>query len=213
MDEHRRTGTDTDERTRTAAPLPTARPAIVLASRSPRRRELLAVMGLDFEVVPSPLPEPMTRAHPVRPAAWAEALAFFKASSVTAVRPRAVVIGADTVVTDGRRLFGQPADADEARTILSALSGTAHQVITGVAVVAPVGRWIGHEVTRVRMKPMSPRQLDDYIGSGLWQGKAGAYGIQDRDEPFVELLGGSFNNVVGLPTDLLRQLLQRAGVC
>ncbi|NLF32529.1 MAG: septum formation protein Maf [Planctomycetes bacterium] len=193
----------------------TAGPTFVLASRSPRRRQLLLEAGYRFTVIAPPLAEPPTVPAAVAPSQHAESLAYFKARSVVErYRPTLPVLGADTVVALGDRLFGKPADAADARRILAALSGTRHEVITGVALIDPDGcRLIASDVTHVRMRPMGRDELEAYIASGLWEGKAGAYGIQDRDDPVVERIEGSFSNVVGLPLEqlpgLFAQLVMR----
>jgi len=180
----------------------------ILASQSPRRRQLLADAGYVFEVIPPALAEPDAKQIGLPPAQQAESLAYFKARSVTeSHHPPLPVLGADTVVALGEQVFGKPRDADDARRILSTLSGTRHQVITGLALIDPSGhRLIASDATQVRMRPMAPEELDRYIESNLWDGKAGAYGIQDRDDPVVECIEGSFTNVVGMPTELLKGL-------
>jgi septum formation protein len=182
---------------------------LILASQSPRRAELLAGAGYQFEVAAPQLDEPARHDDALPAALQAEARSYFKASAVAAFAPAAVILGADTVVALGDRIFGKAKDADDARRILSALAGTTHDVITGVTVVdtGTGRRRIAHDVTHVRMRPVSADQLEDYLGSRTWQGKAGAYGIQDRDDPFVEAIEGSFSNVVGLPMELVVKLL------
>ncbi len=187
---------------------------LVLASASPRRRELLTAAGYAFEVVPANLHEPDHAGDHVSPMALAEALSFFKARNVADALPRGVVLGADTIVALGEEVYGKPDDVDDARRILMQLTHHPHQVVTGVTLLdAATGRReITHEVTQVTMTPMSPDQLDAYLASGLWAGKAGAYGIQDHDDAFVQRLDGSFSNVVGLPMELLADMLARWGV-
>ncbi len=189
-------------------PPDTAGPTFVLASQSPRRRQLLEEAGYRFEVIAPPLDEPPTVAAAVTASQHAESVAYFKARSVMErYRPPLPVLGADTVVALGDALFGKPADAADARRILSALSGTRHAVITGVALIDPHGsRLIASDVTHVRMRAMSDEAMEAYLASGLWAGKAGAYGIQDRDDPLVECIEGSFSNVVGLPLEQLPAL-------
>ncbi len=180
----------------------------ILASQSPRRQQLLREAGYSFEVVPPPVPEPPTPEQHLSPAQQAEALAYFKARSVAdATGWRKPVLGADTVVALGERIFGKPADAADARRVLQALAGTDQAVITGVALLGPGGcRWIGSQATLVRMRAMSEAEMDAYIASGAWEGKAGAYGIQDAGDAFVTAVEGSFSNVVGLPLELVDEL-------
>lgn len=193
------------------------RGTIVLASASPRRRELLAAAGLRFEVRPAEVDEglpPGTRAE-----AGAVELALRKA---LAVRERlaqpAWILAADTIVVLGEgvheRLLGKPADEDEARAMLGALSDTRHRVITGVCVArAPSGACLlGSETTWVRMRVIAAREAEAYARSGEWRDKAGGYAIQESADRFVLALeGGGFDNVVGLPVGLALDLLRRAG--
>ena len=166
-----------------------------------------------FEVRVPPYEEPAAPCPAVSPAQQAEALSYFKARSVAATLEQGLVLGADTVVAYRGRVFGKPADAADARRILQTLAGTTHEVITGIALVdAATGRRrIGHDVTRVTMKAMTPAELQAYLASGRWQGKAGAYGIQDHDDAFIERIAGSFSNVVGLPMELLARMLDEFG--
>ncbi|MBN1941909.1 MAG: septum formation protein Maf [Phycisphaerae bacterium] len=183
---------------------------LILASASPRRRELLAEAGYDFEVHSPVMEEPGDLPAGIPPAAYAESLAYFKARSVAEAYPRDLVLGADTVVALGNRVLGKPADADDARRMLTELSHNRHAVITGVALVGPgERRSIASDITYVTMRPMSSREIEDYIASGEWQGKAGAYAIQETADKFIVKLEGSFTNVVGLPMELLGRLLGR----
>jgi septum formation protein len=182
---------------------------LVLASASPRRRELLASRGLAFEVVPPPLVEPAGAEH-VGPVQRAEALAFFKARAVARLRPGAWVLGADTLVALGDRVLGKPAGPAAARRMLRALSGTRHAVITGVALLGPERRLLASRTTHVTMRPLFEADIEAYLASGEWVGKAGAYAIQETADRFVERVEGSFTNVVGLPVELVDRLLARA---
>lgn len=189
---------------------------LILASTSPRRRELLAEHGYDFEAAAPPFEELESLPH-VTPVAHAESLAYFKATSVSQARPDATVIGADTIATIDGEIIGKPRDRADARRILATLSGTSHQVITGVALVSEKEnrRWIDHAVTTIRVRPLSNEMIESYLNTGLWEGKAGAYGIQDKADPFVEAIDGSYSNVVGLPMELLTRGLREwvGGVC
>jgi septum formation protein len=184
---------------------------LVLASSSPRRKQLLDEAGLGYEVVPPPLAEPVHLGEGLPPARRAEALAYFKARAVADVRPEALVLGADTVVAVGGEVVGKPADAADARRILRLLSGTRQAVITGVALLGPGRRSIASETTYVTMRDMGDDELEAYIASGEWEGKAGAYAIQETADRFVTKLEGSFSNVVGLPMELVSRLLRLAG--
>jgi septum formation protein len=186
----------------------TSRP-LVLASSSPRRRHLLAEAGYNFEVAPPPIDEPTRWPAETPPAALAEALAYFKARSVAETHPDASVLGADTICACNGRVMGKPADADHARAMLHELSHNRHAVVTGVAVLDGTRRRIASDITWVTMRPMTPADIEDYIASGEWDGKAGAYAIQESADRYVERLDGSFSNVVGLPMELLGRLLPR----
>ena len=187
---------------------------LVLASSSSRRQQLLAEAGYDFEVVDPPIAEPTDLGPALMPAGRAEALAYFKARSVAEFMPQAHVLGADTVVAAAGasgELFGKPADSIEAARMLRRLSGTRHQVITGVALLGPGGyRHISSDVTYVTMRPMSQQEIDAYVASGEWISKAGAYAIQESADRFVEKVEGSFSNVVGLPMEMVGRMLAAA---
>ena len=189
-----------------------ASPKFILASASPRRADLLREAGYEFDVDPIDIDETkFPRAFlPVQVAVF---LAEEKARLSSAKHPDRVVLAADTVVAFGDHLLGKPADAEHARKMLHLLSGTTHIVITAVAVVhASAGfRQSGRTMSAVRMRQMTAAEIDEYIASGKWQGKAGGYGIQDPD-PFVTCHAGSSTNIVGLPMELTSQLLSQAGI-
>ncbi len=191
-----------------------SRNRFILASASPRRRGLLLEWGFEFDVVPSPVDEPDASQIDGSPAEVAKALSTFKAEQVARMHPEAIVLGADTVVALDGVLYGKPEDAEGARRILSALMPHTHKVVTGVTVIDGMTkrREESADVSRITMTPMTPVQLDAYIESGLWQGKAGAYGVQDHNDQFVKRLDGSFTNVVGLPEDLVTSMLARFGI-
>lgn len=204
------------------------RPAgrLVLASASPRRSDLLARAGLTFEVEPSDVDETLAGRPEPEPAA--SELALRKAAHVARAHAgeAAWVIGSDTVVALGEghevRLLGKPEDEAEARGMLQALSGSRHRVVTGVCVI-DVARWdpeapngpgceLAHERTWVHMRPILPSEVEAYVASGEWRGKAGGYAIQENADAFVtQLEEGGFDNVVGLPVVLTLELLRRAG--
>ncbi|HSW46717.1 MAG TPA: Maf family protein [Phycisphaerae bacterium] len=187
---------------------------IVLASQSPRRRELLRDAGIEFETVPPRYDEPDPASWPSDPICYVETVSIAKARSVAEDHPDRVILGADTVVALENRMFGKPMDETDARRILCGLFGTTHRVITGVALHEPAGgrQIIRHATTRCRMRPMSPAELDEYLRGGAWEGKAGAYGIQDEGDEFVTIVEGSFSNVVGLPIELVVEMLADFGV-
>lgn len=191
---------------------------ILLASASPRRHALLREAGIEFEVVPADVDETIDLA--LAAGAAAEDLALRKARTVAArlgdrlTRP---VLAADTLVVLGedgdpsRRFLEKAADEAEATEMLRSLSDTRHRVITGVAVVengAGTAR-VDHETTWVTMRPITADEVAAYVESGEWRGKAGAYAIQETADRFVvELGGGGFDNVVGLPVERAKALLR-----
>jgi len=185
---------------------------LILASGSPRRRQLLAEAGYAFDIVASDVDESQVPAglHPGELAEW---LAVRKAQAVAEQFPDAVVLGADTVVAYGSRTLGKPTDAADARLMLQTLGGTAHHVITGVAVVARSRDWIRHArvLSAVHLRQLTADEIDRYIASNEWQGKAGGYGIQDND-PFVTRISGCHTNIVGLPMTDTIELLREAGI-
>jgi len=182
---------------------------LVLASGSPRRSQLLAEAGIPFVAVTPSLSEPDDILTKLPPLQQAEALAYFKARAVAEQMPGRYVLGADTIVAKGSEVLGKPSDEAAARRMLRELSGARHRVITGVALLGPGGeRLIASDVTFITMRPMSPREIDGYIASGEWRGKAGAYAIQETADRFVAAVEGSFSNVVGLPLELVRRMLR-----
>lgn len=180
----------------------------ILASNSPRRRELLGALVRDFEVQPSHFSEARA-ASTAR--ATARAFACGKAEDVASRNPCCAVLGADTVVSLGENILGKPSDPARAREMLRALSGKTHAVYTGLCLITPDGRWEDTVETRVTFRTLEKELIDAYVDSGLPMDKAGAYGIQDG-YPLVEQYEGSFTNVVGLPVERLRTVLREAGI-
>lgn len=171
---------------------------LILASGSPRRRELLAAAGLDFEVVVSPAEEIHDASIPL--AELCERNAELKAAAVAAEHPGAVVVGADTLVWIDGEPLGKPRDLAEARAMLRRLAGRAHTVCTGVCAIFPGGRIERfHELTGVRFLPLDEARIEAYLQRTDPLDKAGAYGIQDSGEMIVEGIDGAFDNVMGLP--------------
>ena len=182
---------------------------LILASSSPRRLELLKEAGFNFRVIhPDQVEEKLSSAgHSA--VEQARSLALAKAQSVAQQQAgRAVVLGADTVVALGDKVIGKAQNRDQAREILSMLSGSSHQVVSAVALLEmPLGRrLVEHEATSLRMARLSRRQIEEYLDSEQWQGKAGAYAIQENDS-FIIGIEGSFSNVVGLPMELFERML------
>lgn len=187
-------------------------PTLVLASASPRRRELLAELGLQFEVRPAAADETPRPAE--LPEALVIRLALAKAKS--AARDGELALGADTVVALADEILGKPADAAEARAMLRRLAGQEHEVWTGVALVARERgrcRIVARAArTRVVFRPLSAAEIDAYVASGHPLDKAGAYGIQGAASAFVTGFEGSYSNVVGLPVELVAELLAGFGL-
>jgi septum formation protein len=176
-----------------------SRGPFVLASSSPRRRDLLAQIGVwPDAIVPAEIDEtPLPRELP---APMARRLARAKAEAVAAAHPGALVLAADTVVAAGRRVLPKAETAEQARACLALLSGRRHRVHVGVCVIAPDGRRAERLVTTiVAFKRLTPAEIDGYLATGEWQGKAGGYAIQGRAGAFVRFLSGSYSAVVGLP--------------
>jgi len=182
---------------------------LVLASASPRRRELLVQAGVSFEVAGPALPELDDMMDKLPPGQQAEALAYFKARAVWDRDPTRWVLGADTIVAAGGRVLGKPRDRQHAREILCALAGTRHAVITGLALLGPATRLIASDNTFITMRKLSGAEIEEYLDSGQWAGKAGAYGIQEIADRFVTQVEGSFSNVMGLPLELLDRMLHQ----
>ncbi len=182
---------------------------LILGSASPRRHALLAQVGLRPDaVIPAAIDE--TPAPGEQPRAYCLRMAVEKARAVPAGADD-LVLCADTTVALGRRILGKPADRDDARAMLQMLSGRRHRVITAVALRRGERLWTREVVTRVAMKRLSRPELDAYLDSGEWQGKAGAYAIQGRAGALIPWINGSFTGVVGLPLAETVNLLRGAG--
>ncbi len=181
---------------------------VVLGSASPRRRELLRALLDDFAVDPADIAEHTTD----DPRADARRLAREKASTVARRHPGAVVIGADTIVHDGERAYGKPADPAGATAMLRALQGRTHLVVTGLAVVSAGGAASDVSTSEVTLAELGDDAITAYVAGGRPLDKAGAYAIQDEDVPTVAALEGCYCSVMGLPLWRLRTLLATAGV-
>ena len=177
-------------------------PHLVLASASPRRSALLSQIGLTFKIHPSDIVEPPPNVHTNKPVSEVtQELALLKATSVTQYYDHGLIIGADTLVSLDGELLGKPADDADALVMLSRLSGTCHEVVTGVALIdAATGRYrVWAETTHVYFRQLHAAEITAYIESGEASDKAGAYGIQGRGAAFVRRIEGCYFNVVGLP--------------
>ncbi len=187
-------------------------PSLVLASVSPRRADLLRAWGYGFTPLDPAVPEEGVQAS--SPTRLVELLAEKKARAARKTVKAGVILAADTVVALEERVFGKPQDVPHAAEILRALSGKTHAVITGVCVMdAKSGKAaMAHAVSRLKMKPLTEKEIGEYIASGEPMGKAGAYAIQETGDRWVTLEEGSRTNVVGLPEELVRPMLEAAGV-
>lgn len=183
---------------------------LILASASPRRRELLEKLGVPFEVIVSDCDESLPEGIPAENAA--ELLAVRKAAAVAKMHPDAVVIGADTTVLLDDEILGKPKDPADCKRMLSALSGRMHKVVTGVAIF-----WDGRSAsfsdeTQVQFYPLSDAEIDAYAATGEPYDKAGAYGIQGRGALLAAGIHGDYYNVVGLPVARLARQLRSFGL-
>ena len=191
---------------------PASKTTIVLASTSPRRRELLESAGLDFEVVASPAEEIHDASMP--PEKLCELNASLKADAVFAVRKNEIVIGADTLVFIDGEPLGKPVDLDDARRMLGRLAGRVHRVCTGVCVIFPDGtRKVFHGTTEVTFLPLDHARIDAYFSLVDPLDKAGAYGIQEHGEMIVAGIVGDFDNVMGLPVAMVVAALGQESGC
>ncbi len=184
---------------------------IILASASPRRRELLTQIGLKFEIIPSRREESMKGN---RPSQVVMGLAMDKAADIFhqvggAEKPDVLVIGADTIVALGNVILGKPKNAEDALNMLQFLQGKTHQVYTGVCMMTADKTQVFYEKTDVSMYPANEAQLKDYICTGEPMDKAGSYAIQGRGSVFIREIHGDYNNVVGLPVAQIWQRLMR----
>ncbi len=186
---------------------------LILASKSPRRAEILRAAGWPFEAIAADIDE--TRRENEDAISYVRRLAREKAETVAANFSNDLVLAADTTVVVDEHVLGQPADDEDARRMLKLLSGRWHEVLTGVALLragqteAPI---VDHESTRVRFSPMSAEEVDWYVETGEPHGKAGAYGIQGRASLFIESIEGDYFNIVGLPVRLVYEMARRIHV-
>jgi septum formation protein len=178
---------------------------LVLASTSPQRRAILEQLGFPFDVVAPDYVE-----HDPPDADVIELVrehARGKAASVAAQADSRPVVGVDTAVSLGGRVFGKPADATEAAAMLERLAGETHVVVSGLCLLTPGWEIVDHEETRVSFRELTPRELAQHVAQGEWKGRAGGYAIQGRGAALVERIEGDYLNVVGLPAALLVRLL------
>lgn len=184
----------------------------ILASSSPRRRELLASIGVDFDVVPSHVPE--EHQHGEAPEEYVARLSRDKAAAIAAQHPSRWIIAADTTVLLGDQLLEKPADERDAVRMLSLIAGRTHTVYTGVTLQNAERDY--HETrvaeSEVRMLPLPPQDIEWYVRTGEPMDKAGSYAVQGIGAMFIDSIHGSYTNVVGLPLAMLFQMLRKAGI-
>jgi nucleoside triphosphate pyrophosphatase len=173
-------------------------PPLLLASTSPRRREILEQLRIPFDVESPDYEE--TEEDPV-------AHAIGKARSVLARADGRPVLGCDTEVVCGGRVYGKPDGPESAEEMLESLSGRTHEVVAGLALITPAWEELHSEVTRVSFRELTPRDIAWYVANGEWEGRAGGYAIQGQGAALVERIEGDYLNVVGLPVSLLVRLL------
>lgn len=189
-------------------------PELVLASASPRRKELLAMIGLDFQAQAMDIDESVKQDE--QPAIYVERLAREKARAGLAAYPDKLVLAADTTVVLNGQILGKPENEAQARDMLQQLSGSRHQVLTGIAVARQTAGSVNIEsqvvCTEVFFAVLSSQQIEAYVRTGEPMDKAGAYGIQGKAALFVERIEGSYSNVVGLPLAETGKLLEQSGM-
>ncbi|NLY90148.1 MAG: septum formation inhibitor Maf [Firmicutes bacterium] len=191
---------------------------LILASASPRRQDLLAMLGLDFKVMVSTFEEKERSGLPATPAELVMTTARGKAEEIFRITSRQpetaddIVIAADTIVVLDGRFLGKPGSKEEARQMLLALSGRWHQVFTGLALLHRRKSVAAYEMTRVHFRPLTDEEINAYIDTGEPMDKAGAYGIQGLGAIFIDRIDGCFYNVMGLPVPRLALLLREYGI-
>ncbi len=187
---------------------------LVLASGSARRKQLLTEAGYQFIATAPLFDEPTlptdNNNHQMKADIWAEFLSFAKARSLAQRYPQAIIIGADTVVVHAGQIIEKPLDRNDAHRILSTMFAGKNDVITGLSVLCPCEQRciITHVVSTLIMKPMNKTQLEKYLDTNIWKGKAGAYALQEGGDEFLQSMEGSPSNVVGLPMEKLNEILK-----
>lgn len=180
---------------------------IILASQSARRKEILAKCGYDFTCMPSDIDETIDPANPLFEEI--QTLSYRKAMHIFKDHQEDIVIGADTVVTLGGKVFGKPKDANEAKEMLQALQGRSHEVVTGYTVIDKNRCFGGYEVVKVTFCKMDEKEIEAYIQTGEGYDKAGSYGIQGFGGRYVEKIEGDYYSVMGLPLAHVYRILQK----
>ncbi|MHC4726321.1 MAG: Maf family protein [Planctomycetota bacterium] len=185
--------------------------SFILASASPRRKQLLTEAGYKFTVVKPDIDESAFPVKGIKAREYAERLALAKAKNIAEYHPNFLVIAADTIVDFDGEIIGKPADQSQAEQITKKLFSRPHKVITGIAIVKlRDGIELNQsDTTTVYPKKLTTQQIAEHIKSGTWKDKAGAYAIQENGDEFIERIEGSLTNVMGLPMELIEQLLKR----
>ena len=184
--------------------------SFILASASPRRQKLLAEAGYKFEVFPSDIDESDFSSESFSAEKYAEKLALAKANNVATKFPNRLVVGADTIVDFDGEIIGKAVDAEDAERITKKLFSSPHKVITAVAIVKLVDglELVESDTTIVYPKQMTAEQIAEHINGKSWEGKAGAYAIQETGDEFVEKIEGSLTNVMGMPMELFDRMIK-----
>jgi septum formation protein len=191
----------------------TTKPAWILGSASPRRREILQQLGLQFRVEPSRIPEPVRNAGETPPD-YAVRMACMKAAEVAARHTSGLVIGIDTIVVLGKSILGKPQTRAEARSMLQRLSGRWHEVLSGICLIDcnPRRTRSSFSRSRVHFRRLSTEDIDWYLQTGEHRDKAGAYGVQGYASLFIDRIEGCYFNIVGFPIVAFQQLCRQAGI-
>lgn len=186
-------------------------PTFILASASPRRKELLEQAGYIFKVIPAHIDESAFPTKGVTSENFAQKLALQKALAIANRFPHDIVLGADTVVDFHGEIIGKPDDARHAEEITKKLFSGTHTVVTALAIVriSDNTRIVESDVTTVHPVILNPQQIAEHIKSGSWKGRAGAYGIRESGDKFVKKIEGSYTNVVGMPMELFKKMLNK----
>lgn len=174
---------------------------LILASQSPRRKELLEKCGVPFVTEPADIDETLETEGPLEE--QIKMLSRRKAAAVLSLHPDAVVLGSDTIVAVNGMILGKPADEEEAASMLRQLAGRTHQVITGVCLISSRREYLGVSVSDVTFAPMTEEEISDYISTGECMDKAGAYGIQGYGGRYITHIRGDFYAIMGLPLNLV----------
>ncbi len=190
-----------------------SKPEWILASASPRRKEILSRLGLRFQVIPSNIPEPARKPREA-PATYAVRVARLKAIGVAEQRRSGLIIGADTIVLKHNNILGKPSNCTEARTMLEILSGGWHEVISGICLLGCSPRRLCSTFTRSRVhfRRLAPAEIEWYLTTGEYRDKAGAYGAQGYASLFIDRIEGCYFNIVGFPIAAFERLCRKMGI-